>query len=268
MNTATFTLEAGIPLYRPDLPAHWAGVELMLTGSGFGLGVLDPFNLGSAVGEAAQAWQGRRDAVRKHLNCPILWLSQVHGTCVAQPDSGNLAFEQPPPQADASCTTSPGMALAVLTADCLPVAFMAKGPLGRPRAVAVAHAGWRGLQAGVLENTVTALRRCQPGIGAVHAWLGPAIGPSSFEVGAEVRSAFLGKNQVAEACFTPSNTVAGKFYADLYSLASQVLKSIGVTVDNHPIADTFTDRCLFSHRAWQQGLAHAGRFATLIRLLP
>jgi hypothetical protein len=158
------------------------------------------------------------------------------------------------PTADASWTATPGTACAVLTADCLPALFCDRAGTR----VAAAHAGWRGLAGGVLENTVAALGG-EPD--ELLVWLGPAIGRQSFEVGAEVREAFLTRHAEAERAFVPSAN-AGKFMADLYTLARIRLAAIGVTAVHGGGLDTFSDPRFFSYRR----AARTGRFASLVWL--
>jgi len=144
------------------------------------------------------------------------WLEQVHGTDVLRlegqmPSAASL-------RADAVYTAEPGQVCAVMTADCLPVLFASR----QGDEVAAAHAGWRGLCAGVLENTLRQFR-CSPG--DVIAWLGPAIGPQAFEVGAEVRAAFVAENPATATAFRPAGT---KYMADIYQLARIRLQAAGV----------------------------------------
>jgi YfiH family protein len=173
-------------------------------------------NLGLSSGDDPARVAENRTRVRRHLPGEPRWLRQVHGIAVADLDA--LAAGEVP-QADAAAVSQPGIVAAVLTADCLPV-ILARADGAR---VAVAHAGWRGLSAGVLEATVAALGG-DPG--EALAWLGPAIGPGAFEVGAEVREAFLDADGGAEAAFAPHGT--GKYLADLYALARQRLARAGV----------------------------------------
>jgi YfiH family protein len=146
------------------------------------------------------------------------WLRQVHGADVDDADQERPSSE--PPRADAIFTRAANTVCAVQTADCLPVLFADRGD----SAVAAAHAGWRGLAAGVLENTVRALP-VQPS--KLMAWLGPAIGPQAFEVGGEVRKAFLHESLEAVAAFKPGAR-DGKWMCDLYALARLRLRAAGV----------------------------------------
>ncbi len=153
-----------------------------------------------------------------------LWLKQVHGTAVVDLDARTLsAMRTAPPAADAAVTNAAGVVCAVRTADCLPVALTDRAG----RAVGIAHAGWRGLAAGVLENTVRNLNANGAASGDLIAWLGPAIGPQKFEVGADVHDAFCGHDIAAARCFVPLRE--GKWLADLYALARQRLAAMGVT---------------------------------------
>jgi YfiH family protein len=143
------------------------------------------------------------------------WLKQVHGVAVI--DASRYAG---PVEADASFTTGQGVVCTVMVADCMPVLLADE----QGAAVGAAHAGWRGLSAGVIEATVAAM-----GVPAqrLHAWLGPAIGPKVYEVGAEVREAFLAKDARAEGAFVP--TRPGHWNLDLYAVARQRLTALGVT---------------------------------------
>src|SRR5690606_24256040 len=167
----------------------------------------DRFNLGNARGPGGDdptiVAANRAELVdRAGLPSAPHWLRQVHGTGVqrvedllpygnATAERGRMAEE---PEADAAVTAVPGAVLAVLTADCLPAVFAARDG----SEVAVAHAGWRGLAAGVLEATVAAMQAPADGL---LAWLGPAAGPEAYEVGAEVREAFVGPDPGADAAF-------------------------------------------------------------------
>jgi YfiH family protein len=157
----------------------------------------------------------QRLRVAAELPAEPLWLEQVHGIDVAR--HSDVAAS--PPRADASVAFGPGQVCAVMTADCLPVVLADRDG----RRVAVAHAGWRGLLDGVLQATLAALD--VPG-GEVWAWLGPAIGPRAFEVGAEVRDAYATRIAGSEACFERNER--GRYQADLYGLATRVLEAAGV----------------------------------------
>lgn len=173
-------------------------------------------NLGLSSGDDPARVAANRAIVRGHLPGDPVWMRQVHGTAVANLDAW-AAGETP--VADAAAVSVPGRVAVVLTADCLPV-VLARGDGER---VAVAHAGWRGLSAGVLEAGVSALGGYPA---EAFAWLGAAIGPRAFEVGPEVREAFLDADAGAGGAFAPHGT--GKYLADLYALARRRLAAAGL----------------------------------------
>jgi YfiH family protein len=182
----------------------------------------DSLNLGDHVGDRAESVRANRGHLAAALpdGEAVSWLTQVHGTAVVEAAAGIT------PEADAQWSRSPGVACAVLTADCLPVLFCSSGG----DVVAAAHAGWRGLQAGVLEATVAAMESAPDN---VLAWLGPAIGPAAFEVGEEVRDAFLaaagpGLSSAIAGCFRACPGAPGKWWADLCGLARIRLQAQGV----------------------------------------
>ncbi len=204
-------------LIRPrwDAPERVRVVSTTRQG-GFSAAPYDTLNLAESVGDDADAVARNRARLAERLALAEEpdWLVQVHGCGVV-----SAATRGQPRQADASWTNRPGPVCAVLTADCMPVVLTNR----TGDRVAVAHAGWRGLAGGVLEAAVAALDA--PG-DDVLAWLGPAIGPDVFEVGAEVRDAFLDWGQVAAAAFRPSP--AGRWLADLYELARLRLRAMNV----------------------------------------
>lgn len=176
-------------------------------------GVFAGLNLGDHVGDDANQVQANRQSLNGVLSSEPIWLNQVHGTEVV-----NIAHAQQGQTADAAVAFGEGVCT-VMTADCLPVLFCdMKG-----RSIAAAHAGWRGLLDGVLENTVSAM--CDRSH-MIMAWLGPAIGPQAFEVGNEVRTAFVEKQSAAEACFTQVDDQ--HWLADIYALAKLRLNMVGV----------------------------------------
>ena len=259
------------PARRAWLEADWPappGVRAMVTlrhGAGASMVPFDRFNLGNARGpdgdDPVIVAANRADLVdRAGLPSAPHWLRQVHGTGVLRVDGalppGNATTERgrmaAEPEADAAATDVPGAVLAVLTADCLPVVFAARDG----GEVAVAHAGWRGLAAGVLERTVAALRTPPDGL---LAWLGPAAGPGAYEVGAEVREAFVGADAGAAADFAP--TRPGHWRVDLYALARRRLQAAGLgAADVHGGGlCTISDRRFYSHRRDTR----TGRMATL-----
>ena len=175
-------------------------------------------NLGNHVGDHVVAVTQNRKRLQALINTPHQpqWLDQVHGTRVIEALPG-----QGPVEADAVMTSEPGLPCAVLTADCLPVFFTtASGDR-----VAVAHAGWRGLAAGILEQTLAGLNVPAP---ALIVWLGPAIGVDHFEVGPEVRQVFMDHSAECGSGFRPSAARAGHWYADIYQLARVRLQMNGV----------------------------------------
>ncbi|MDP8984937.1 MAG: peptidoglycan editing factor PgeF [Pseudomonadota bacterium] len=252
----------------PDWPAP-AGVRALSTlrGGGVSGNPYASLNLGEHVGDGAAVAENRR-LLRAVAGLPAepAWLTQVHGTCVhhldfpsrpAEPlDRAERGRPLTAAVADAAVTRQPGRVCAILTADCLPVLLTtASGDR-----VGAAHAGWRGLAAGVIEATVSALGASPS---SLLAWLGPAIGPRHFEIGAEVREALLQGDRGAQAAFTP--TPAGRFMADLYALARRRLARLGVerVFGGGECTHTDADR-FFSHR--RDG--RTGRQATLIWLEP
>ena len=225
-------------------------------------------NLGTRCGDAPADVARNRARLEALLPSPPRWLRQVHGTSVhvAAPDP-DAAANRPEqareddahePEADAAVTCAAGVVLAVLTADCLPVLLADT----QARAVGVAHAGWRGLAAGVVERSVDALRAQAGGDAEVIAWLGPAIGPRAFEVGDDVRHAFCDQDPDAVAAFVPGPR-EGKWLADLYRLARIRLARVGVTRVSGGDHCTVQERERFySHRRDRV----SGRMASLIWL--
>ncbi|HET9835088.1 MAG TPA: peptidoglycan editing factor PgeF [Rhodanobacteraceae bacterium] len=270
----------------PEWPAPQTVRAVVTTRNGPGISQspFDAFNLGARCGDDPQVVAQNRARLREALQLPSAprWLRQVHGTGVAEFNPG-LPPDFPPqtregeelrsalapplftreegtdakdlpeePDADAAHTRTPGVVLAILTADCMPVLFCAHDG----SEIAAAHAGWRGLCAGVLEDTLAAMRTSREG---VLAWLGPAIGAHSYEVGNEVRQAFLEHDRAAAQAFQP--TRPGHWSCDLYALARQRLHAAGIMQISGGGFDTFTDPRLYSYR--RDG-ARSGRFATLI----
>lgn len=185
----------------------------------------EPFaslNLGAHVGDDPDHVAHNRALLANRLGVAPVWLNQVHGNRVVVLEPGQSAADLPP--ADASVTATPGVACAVLVADCLPVLLAADNG----RAVGAAHAGWRGLAAGVLEQTVRVVSQAAGcSAGEVHAWLGPCIGPRQFEVGDEVRDAFGPDGQGSFAAHCRRDGSAA-WLADLPALARSRLRSAGV----------------------------------------
>jgi len=179
-------------------------------------------NLGLHVGDDPAAVEQNRRLLRARLPAEPAWLAQVHGTRVL--DLSSKYDLLGPPEADASIACQPDRVCTIMSADCLPVLLADC----RGTQVGAAHAGWRGLAQGVIEQTVAAMRAS--GADQLTAWLGPAIGPEAFEVGIEVRRAFAHLGPQAEAAFTPVPGKTDKFLADLAGLARIVLRQAGVTL--------------------------------------
>lgn len=233
----------------PDWPAPRSVRACVTTRHGGVSGApYDSFNLGDHVGDKPQAVAENRRRLQGLLGCQPAWMNQVHSSLAVEADP------QGRPTADACWTARVGVACAVLTADCLPVLFC---NLAGTR-VAAAHAGWRGLAAGVLESTVAGMQ--VPGA-ELMVWLGPAIGPAAFEVGAEVREAFVSQHAEAVEAFSPSRN-SGRFMADIYRLAQIRLLACGVTAIHGGGFCTVTDPRFYSYRR----AAQTGRFASLIWL--
>jgi hypothetical protein len=247
-----------VPGFVPAWTAP-AGVQAFVTARGPQGDSRPPyhrFNVADHVGDDPAAVAANRARLREGLALPAepAWLTQVHGTTVAE-----VSGDQPrPPEADAAVVRGPGAVAAVLTADCLPV-LLARGD---GAAAAAAHAGWRGLANGVLEATVAALR--DPARPAdLHAYIGPAIGPAGFAVGREVREAFLAADPEAAHAFIPAGP--GRWRGDLFRLARQRLAACGLRPDRIKGGGlcTYSDPARFySHR--RDG--RTGRLATLVWL--
>lgn len=261
---------AGLHFLTPQWPAP-ATVQAVTTLRGV-VDEVDPysgFNLAHHVKDDPQRVQRNRELLAQALGLtPVQWLDQVHGTDITDASAdGNIRC------ADAVYTHRKDLTCAVLTADCLPVLFCNR----EGTEVAVAHAGWRGLCAGVLENT---MRRFSAPPSQLMAWLGPAIGPQAFEVGPEVRAAFLSAraaiasqggdaNSVAphlldgeQKCFVTSPRKVDHYYADLYQLARLRLRSAGVDAVFGGGFCTYTDSRFYSFRR----APITGRMATCIVL--
>jgi YfiH family protein len=213
----------------------------------------DNFNLGLRSGEDEAAVRANRARLIRDLGLPSepRWLQQVHGDRSLRITEEIFASEQ---QADAAFTTQPNIVLAILTADCLPILLCADDG----SEVAAIHAGWRGLSASIIESTVARLRTPRA---RLMAWIGPAIGPASYEVGDEVRETFVSNSSEAERAF--SATRPGHWHCDLFALARLRLRRAGVENIFGGNFDTFTDARFYSYR--RDG-ARSGRFASLIWL--
>lgn len=242
----------------PWIDARWPappGVTAITTTRG-GAGVSQPpfarFNMGSRTGDSLEAVAENRRQLQQRLRLPGTphWLHQVHGVEVARVGAGTGTE----PQADAAVTAERGQVLAILTADCLPVVFAAADG----SEIGAAHAGWRGLAASVLEATLAAM---QTPAAHIRAWLGPAAGADAYEIGADVRDAFLARDAAAAACFTA--TRPGHWNVDLYALARQRLLACGMT----PEAIHGGEHCTISEAETFYSYrreGHTGRMATLV----
>ncbi len=242
------------PWFAPRWPAP-AGVRALVTTNGSSSSGYGGFNLALHVGDDANKVLANRMCLQRRMGADsVQWLQQVHGNRVVQISR----VQDDEPLADAIYSTARGIGLAVLTADCLPVLFCDRGG----SAIAVAHAGWRGLASGILTNTVACFNH-HPA--ELLAWLGPAIGPSSFEVGAEVRAAFYDNpgfpaiQRLAEV-FTPSPR-SGRYYCDLYALARCNLHAAGLRQVYGGNYCTFGEQERFYSYRRQ---AICGRMATII----
>lgn len=235
----------------PDWPAP-ARIKAISTTrmGGISTGCYASLNLGDHVGDDPRTVATNRQLLGQRLPIEPLWLTQVHGKTVV-----DAACTCPHAEADAAISRMANRICTIMTADCLPVLLCDK----YGTAVGAAHAGWRGLNAGILEATVNAMRSPAQDI---LAWLGPAIGPDAFEVGEEVRTAFMAYDTKAAQAFRPGKQ-AGKWHADLYLLARQRLADCGVTQVYGGDRCTFTESdTFFSYRRDGQ----TGRTASLIWL--
>ena len=237
-------------LIVPDWPAP-ANVRALVTtrAGGVSCGPWASLNLGLRAGDDALCVEENRRRLREHLPAAPRWLQQVHGV---QAVAAHEVSEPPP--ADASFTDRARVVCTVMIADCMPVLLCADDG----SRVAAVHCGWRGLSGGALENAIAALR-----IDAQHllAWLGPAIGPQAFEVGDDVRDAFLAVDPQAGDAFRAAPTVPGKWYTDLFALGRQRLARAGVARVYGGGLCTFADPLrFFSYRRDRT----TGRMAALI----
>lgn len=247
------------PFAAAILPADWpapARVRAAVTTrdlAGASRPPFEAFNLGAHCGDDPAAVATNRAVLLRLLDLPAppRWLLQVHGTDLAQFDSPVAVGDSP--SADASLTRAPGVVLAVLTADCLPLLVCADDG----SEIAAIHAGWRGLAAGVIERCVERLRTPRE---KVLVWLGPAIGARSYEVGAEVREAFVAQAENDAGAFSP--TRPGHWQCDLCALARRRLATLGVLRVYGGSFDTFSDPRFYSYRR----APHTGRFASLVWL--
>ncbi len=228
-------------------PPNVVAFTTLRQGAGVSPPPFDSFNLGLRSGDEAPVVERNRAELVARFGLPEAprWLRQVHGTHVAVEPGHDE------PEADAALTRAPGTVLAILTADCLPVVLASRDG----DELAAAHAGWRSLAAGVLERTLDAMRTPRD---RIVAWFGPAAGPQSYEVGAEVRDAFVSRAPEAESAFVA--TREHHWRVDLFALARQRLASCGVTSVHGGGLDTIAEAGRFySYR--RDG--RTGRMATI-----
>jgi YfiH family protein len=202
--------------FIPDwpMPANVRSLQTTRRG-GVSRAPYDSLNLGDHVGDNPLAVAQNRQRLNRLMPSEPVWLEQVHGTQVVNADLASCK-----PRGDASVAHRPGSVCVVMTADCLPVLLCDEAGT----VVGAAHAGWRGLCDGVIEATIAAMNTPAA---KLLAWLGPAISQPAFEVGAEVRAAFIAKDAQAVSAFVPG--VDGKWQADIYQLARLRLQALGVT---------------------------------------
>lgn len=248
----------------PDWPAPANVLAAVTTRQldGVSTGAYAGFNLATHVGDDALQVQYNRALLRTLLSLPAepAWLNQVHGTAVmdiavmdvAVTDTAAEKNRAAPPDADASYSAEPGPVCVVMTADCLPVLFCSDNG----QEVAAAHAGWKGLLDGVLEATVA---RFHAPPSQLLAWLGPAIGPSAFEVGPEVREAFVTRDAETARAFQPGT--GDRWLADIYLLARLRLARCGVArVYGGGLCTVTNSQRFYSYR--REGVT--GRMASLV----
>ncbi|HXC40384.1 MAG TPA: peptidoglycan editing factor PgeF [Burkholderiales bacterium] len=240
------------PWFVPDWPAPRRVRALCTTRQGgVSAGPYAGFNLAQHVGDAPGNVAANRALLRKQLPSEPLWLNQVHGIAVAE-----YRETSSPPTADAAVARGANQVLVIMSADCLPVLLADK----EGSVAAVAHAGWRGLAGGVIERAVEAMH-VPPG--EVLAWLGPAIGPGAYEVGEDVRQAFVKVDAQSSAAFTSKSD--GKYLADLYALARMRLDRLRVKAVYGGDACTYSEPGrYYSYR--RDGAT--GRMASLIWITP
>ncbi len=243
---------SGIEIIEPDWPAPpCVHAAFTLRVGGVSTGPFASLNLGAQVGDGPEAVAENRLRVRQRLHLPAdpTWLQQIHGTVIADLDEGGVRGP-----ADAAMTRRSDRVCVIQVADCVPVLFAALDG----SAVAAAHAGWRGLSAGVLESTVRSL-----GTEArqLCAWLGPGIGPRHFEVGDDVHAAFLAGDSAAGADFQAN--ARGRWQCDLLALVRRRLSKLGVSEISGGNHCTYAEpERFFSYRRDGQ----CGRMAALVWL--
>jgi purine-nucleoside/S-methyl-5'-thioadenosine phosphorylase / adenosine deaminase len=238
---------AGLDWIVPDWPAPSRVCALSTTRSGRGGAAFD-------LARHHPQFEAAKSELRHWLPADPVWLAQVHGAAICDADAARTRGRAEAPVADGAVARLAGTVCAVQCADCLPVLLCDRDG----SVVAAAHAGWRGLAAGVLEAALAAMGASPA---EVRAWLGPAIGPQAFEVGADVLAAHCSDDPDAQDCFTPHRS--GKWLADLYALARRRLRRAGVTAIHGGDRCTATEAGTF-HSYRRDGVAASGRMATLI----
>lgn len=207
----------------PDWPAPGNVKSLFTTrNGGISSGLYASLNLGDHVGDDPTIVKQNRALLRRILPSEPRWLKQVHGTTPIRVDGYDCLA---PCEGDAAFSRCAGHVCAVLVADCLPVLLCDHAGT----VAGVIHAGWRGMVEGVIERTLSEISRADGMDTRIMAWLGPAIGPRHFEVGEEVRQAFIAHDRKSAIAFLPHRTHSGKWFADLFLLARQRLAEAGVT---------------------------------------
>lgn len=216
----------------------------------------DSMNLGLHTGDNIQAVLQNRQRLQSVLPAPIVWLEQVHGVDVYDADLDHAFLSDSPVRADAAITTSTNKVLAVMTADCLPVVLAS----ARGDVIGVAHAGWRGLLNGVLENTLRQMRE-KTAVNDFYAWIGPAIGFDAFEVGQEVYDAFIKNDEKQALYFRTHPEKAGKWFANLSAMAAYRLRKNDVsTIEESKLCTYANEWQFFSYRR----NAQTGRMVTVV----
>ena len=249
---------------KPWIQPEWPGkgqIQILMTHREGGVSQppYDCLNLGEHVGDDLGSVAANRLILGTFIPSDPIWLNQTHGTTVFDADMwvpyGPSGYTEAP-QADAAITTLPNYVLGILTADCLPVFLASKDG----QVIGAAHAGWRGLNLGVVEATVAAMRqKVKKDDLEIQAYFGPAIGPEAFEVGEDVRAVFIEHDQNTAIAFKPC-AESGKYMADIYQLARLRLQALGISSIEGGKDCTFQDQRFFSYR--RDG--NTGRMANLI----
>jgi YfiH family protein len=268
----------GIDMISGLFPSGVLAVQTHRSG-GASAGPYASFNLASHVGDREELVRQNRNRLEKCCATKPAWLEQIHGAQVLELDRHSDRPE-PMPAADAALTGQGGHASTVMTADCLPILVS----LTHTPCVLAIHAGWRGLAAGVIEAGLQAAATRLRGSDQWSIWLGPCIGPDAYEVGAEVRQAFIDQSPLAGSAFRESPNRADKFYADLRALAQQrifrwferhpeVLLTGGSEIGDsgRPIRIGINSECTYQDRARYYSFRRqsvTGRMASLIALKP